>query len=575
MTMAVWALATAPQATVKLAVFDPGGTVTDDGTGNAFELVANDTSVPLGPAGAARVTVQTALFPAPTIPGLQTSELSGPELCAVRLIWAVWEPPLRVAVMVALWLDATEPADAEKLAVFDPAATLTVAGTVRLVLLLESETLMVVEPAALDKVTVQVDDPPVVRLVGVQDSRLTAACDAREMDADCEPPFNDAVTDAVWSLVMAPAVAVNVAVLDPAATDTVAGTVNRALLLLSETVAAALTAFDRVTVQLEVAADPRVVGVQDSKLTTACDAREIDADCEPPFNDAVTDAVWSVVMLPAVAVNVAVLDPPATDTVAGTVNSALLLLSATVEAAPTAFDRVTVQVEVAADPRLVGEQDSRLTTACETKEMDADCELPFNDAVTEAVWSLVMVPAVAVNVAVLDPDATGSVAATVSNGLLLLRATVAPAAPAAFDRVTVQVVFTPDPRVAGVHVSKLTTAGATSEMDVACEPPFRDAVTTAVWSAGMVPAVAVNVAVVAPEGIVTAAGTVSSALLLVRDAAVRLPLAGFDNVTVQVAVAAEFSELGVHDSMLTTVAVPSRMDSVCELPFNEAVREAV
>jgi len=68
---------------------------------------------------------------------------------------------------------------------------------------------------------------------------------------------------------------------------------------------------------------------------------------------------------------------------------------------------------------------------------------------------------------------------------------------------------------------------------------------------------------------------VSSALLLVRDAAVRLPLAGFDNVTVQVAVAAEFSELGVHDSMLTTVAVPSRMDSVCELPFNEAVREAV
>ncbi|HXK02755.1 MAG TPA: hypothetical protein VMS37_10155, partial [Verrucomicrobiae bacterium] len=199
-TMAVWALATAPQATVKLAVFDPGGTVTDDGTGNAFELVANDTSVPLGPAGAARVTVQTALFPAPTIPGLQTSELSGPELCAVRLIWAVWEPPLRVAVMVALWLDATEPADAEKLAVFDPAATLTVAGTVRLVLLLESETLMVVEPAALDKVTVQVDDPPVVRLVGVQDSRLTAACDAREMDADCEPPFNDAVTDAVWSL---------------------------------------------------------------------------------------------------------------------------------------------------------------------------------------------------------------------------------------------------------------------------------------------------------------------------------------------------------------------------------------
>jgi len=77
-------------------------------------------------------------------------------------------------------------------------------------------------------------------------------------------------------------------------------------------------------------------------------------------------------MVPAVAVNVPVLDPLATDTVAGTVNCALLLLSETVAAALTAFDRVTVQVEVAADPRLVGEQDSRLTTACETREMDAD-----------------------------------------------------------------------------------------------------------------------------------------------------------------------------------------------------------
>jgi len=463
-TMAVWALATAPQATVKLAVFHPDGTVTDDGTENAAVLVANDTRVPLGPAAADRVTVQTALFPAPTIPGLQTSELSGPELCAVRLIWAVWEPPLTVAVTVALWLEPTEPAAAEKVAVFDPAATLTVAGTVRLELLLESETLMAVEPAALDKVTVQVDDPPVVRLVGVHDSRLTTACDAREIDADCEPPFSDAVTDAVWSLVMVPAVAVNIAVLEPDATDTVAGTVNSALLLLSDTVEAALAAFERVTVQLEVAADPRDAGVQDNRLTTDCDAREMEADCEPPFSDAVTDAVWSLVMVPAVAVNVALLEPDATDTVAGTVNSALLLLSATVEAALTAFERVTVQVEVAADPRVAGVQDSKLTTACDAREMDADCEPPFSDAVTDAVWSLVMVPAVAVNVPVLDPLATDTVAGTVSSALLLLSETVA-AALTAFDRVTVQVEVAADPRLVGEQDSRLTTACETREMD--------------------------------------------------------------------------------------------------------------
>jgi len=279
-------------------------------------------------------------------------------------------------------------------------------------------------------------------------------------------------------------------------------------------------------------------------------------------------------MLPAVAVNVAVLDPAATETVAGTVNSALLLLSETVAAALTAFERVTVQVEVAADPRLVGEQDSRLTTACEIKEMDADCEPPFSDAVTDAVWSLVMLPEVAVNVPVLDPLATDTVAGTVNSALLLLSETVA-AVLAAFERVTVQVEVAAEPRFDGMHESRLTTVGATSEKDVDCEPPFSDAVTTAVWSAGMVPAVAVNVAVVAPDGIVTAAGTVSNALLLVRAAAVRLPLAGFDNVTVQVAVAMEFREFGVQDSVLTTVAVPSRMDSVCELPFKEAVTEAV
>jgi hypothetical protein len=157
------------------------------------------------------------------------------------------------------------------------------------------------------------------------------------------------------------------------------------LLLDSDTIAAALTAFDSVTVQVEVAAEPRLDGVHESRLTTACDTSEMDADCEPPFNEAVTEAVWSEVTVPAVAVKVAVLDPAATLTVAGTVSSGLLLDSETVAAAATPLESVTVHVDVAADPRLAGEQASKLTTTGAVSEMDTDCDAPFSEAVTTAV----------------------------------------------------------------------------------------------------------------------------------------------------------------------------------------------
>ncbi|HTP87918.1 MAG TPA: hypothetical protein VMJ34_13280 [Bryobacteraceae bacterium] len=157
--------------------------------------------------------------------------------------------------------------------------------------MLESDTAAPEPPGAFDNATVQVDVPLELRLAGLQDSALTTVRAAREMDADCEPPFKVAVTDAVWSAVIFPAVAVKVAVVLPAATVTVAGTVRSALLLLSETAAATLTALERVAVQVDAAADPRLVGLQDSRLTTAWETSEILADCEPPFKVAVSDPV--------------------------------------------------------------------------------------------------------------------------------------------------------------------------------------------------------------------------------------------------------------------------------------------
>src|ERR1035441_7509246 len=70
-----------------------------------------------------------------------------------------------------------------------------------------------------------------------------------------------------------------------------------------------------------------------------------------------------------------------------------------------------------------------------------------------------MVPAVAVNVAVVLPAPTVTEAGTVNAPALSERVTVAPPV---FDTVTVQVELPPDPKLAGAHVSALTTAAVSS-----------------------------------------------------------------------------------------------------------------
>ena len=74
-------------------------------------------------------------------------------------------------------------------------------------------------------------------------------------------------------------------------------------------------------------------------------------------------AVWPTPMEPAMAVNCAVAEPEATVTAAGTVRAARLLESETgTTPEPATLDRVTVQVELAPDKRLLGKHDIALTT---------------------------------------------------------------------------------------------------------------------------------------------------------------------------------------------------------------------
>jgi hypothetical protein len=89
----------------------------------------------------------------------------------------------------------------------------------------------------------------------------------------------------------------------------------------------------------------------------------------------------------------------------------------------------------------------------------------------------VIVPAVAVNVAVVLPDPTVTEAGTANAATLLDRLTVAPPV---FDTVTVHVELPPDPRLAGVHVSPLTAGAVASAIVAVAIPPFNVAVRVAV-----------------------------------------------------------------------------------------------
>jgi hypothetical protein len=87
---------------------------------------------------------------------------------------------------------------------------------------------------------------------------------------------------------------------------------------------------------------------------------------EPPFTVALIVAVWDVVTVALEPVNVAVLDPAATVTEAGTVTAALLTDSVTaVPPEGAAALNVVVQVEVPGATTDVGEQLSPLIAGCQ------------------------------------------------------------------------------------------------------------------------------------------------------------------------------------------------------------------
>ena len=152
------------------------------------------------------------------------------------------------------------------------------------------------------------------------------------------------------------------------------------------------------------------------------------------------------------------------------------------------------------------------------------------------------------NAAVLEPVGTETVAGMVRLGLAVDSDIVIPPEPAGLVRPTIQVADTPEEREPAAQLRELRAAGARMVRAAAWELPLRLAVTLAPTSDVVAPAVAVNVAAVAPAKTVSEPGTDSAALLL-ANATVAPPV--FDTVTAQVDAAPDARLAGVQLSPVT------------------------
>ena len=220
---------------LKVPVVAPAATVIEAGTVNTVFVLVSVTAAPPVGATCVKVTVQVLDAFCPKLVGLHTSDDT--VIGATRLIVALAELLLYVAVTVALWLLAMVFVVALKVPVVAPAATVIEAGTVNTVLVLVSVTAAPPVGAACVSVTVQVLEAFCPKLVGLHASEDTVTGATRLTVALAELLLYVAVTVALPLLAMVFVVALNVPVVAPAATVIEAGTVSTVLVLVSVTAA--------------------------------------------------------------------------------------------------------------------------------------------------------------------------------------------------------------------------------------------------------------------------------------------------------------------------------------------------
>lgn len=305
----MFTLATAVTLTVVIAnVADvaPAGTVTLAGTAaETLELVSVTTTPPAG-AAPLRITVPVTPAPPTTDAGFTVTDLSETDAAAgFTVSAAVFETPPLVAVIVTAVTAVTVDVVTVNVAVVAPAATVTEAGTVAATLLDASVTTMPPAGAADNKVTVPVLDVPPVTDVGFKATVLsTGAVIPRDADW-LIAPFVAVIVLAVFAAT-AVVVTVKVAVVEPAATVTLDGTVAVALLDASVTTKPpAGAAADSVTVPVLEAPPATDVGFNVTDVSDAAVIVRL-AVWETPDSVAVIVADAFAATAVVVTVNVAV-----------------------------------------------------------------------------------------------------------------------------------------------------------------------------------------------------------------------------------------------------------------------------
>jgi hypothetical protein len=388
-------------------------------------------------------------------------------------------------------------------------------------------------------------------------------------------PLAEAVITAVSSLVTAATVAVNPALPAPAGTVRLPGTVTLALLSASATAKPPLAAglFNE-TVQLEDPGALTLAGVHVTAVSVTGTLRFTVAVRLCPFQSAVTVAAWSALTVPAVAVNVPLLDPALIVRLAGTLNTLRLLDRLIVRGLVAAFVRVMVQVVFWEVSNVVGAQLIPDNCAGATKFNVKLSDTPFAETVITAVSSIVTAATVAVNPALPAPAGTVTLPGTVTLALLSASATAKPPLAAGLFNETVQLDDPGALTVAGAHVTPLNVTG-TLRFTVAVRLcPFQSAVTVAAWSALTVPAVAVNVPLLDPALIVRLAGTLNTLRLLDR-LIVRGLVAAFVRVMVQVVFWEVSNVVGVQLIPDNCAGATKFNVKLSDTPFAEAVITAV
>jgi hypothetical protein len=294
----------------------------------------------------------------------------------------------------------------------------------------------------------------------------------------------------------------------------------------------------------------------------------------------IVDAVFAATAV-VVTVNVAVVAPTATVTLTGTVADALLDASVTTKPpAGAAADNVTVPVLETPPATDVGFNVIDVSVGAVIVRL-AVWELPDSVAVIVADAFAATAVVVTVNVAVVCPAATVTLAGTVAAALLDASVTTRPPAGAAADSVTVPVLDAPPATDVGFNETELSDGpvGPPVTVSVAAwleTPVLAESDDVVVVATAAV--VTVNDAADAPLGTVTVAGTVAAPVLLDAKFTTTPPGPALSaSVTVAVVLTPPATDALVSDSALTlgglTISVPA-VDAPESVPVIVAVTDA-